>query len=267
MDKKSEKNHVYSHKTNTSIWHEEAGVGNPYAVETCRLHGYDLFDLLKSAKFVDTLFLLFTAELPTPEQSRLLETLMIFLINPGPRHNATRAAMNAGVSKADHAHILPIGLMALGGEHLGSTEVEQSINFFNSKINLDPEEVGDQLLSSVNFLEAGDNHIAPGFGSRFNSIDSVAEKAAKHLVLLPGAGHSLKWGNLFTDKISGEGFSWLNTGVAAAVFNDLGIGAREGAGLFQLMSAPGLLAHGLEQTHKPITAMPMLQDEDYVIEK
>jgi hypothetical protein len=263
----TKKNHVYSKKSNTSIWREESDANNPYVAQTCRLHGYDVFDLVSNCKFVDTLFLLFTSELPTTEQSQLLESLMVFLINPGPRHSATRAAMNAGVSKADHAHILPIGMIAMGGNHLGSTEVENSINFLNSNLSFDPEEISKKLLEAHKPVTEGDCHIAPGFGTRYNSIDNVSLKMANYLTGLPGAGSSLKWGSIFANEISNIGMSWLSTGIAAAVFNDLGIGAREGAGLFQLMSSPGILAHGLEQTHKPITAMPMLQDEDYVIEK
>jgi citrate synthase len=33
-----------------------------------------------------------------------------------------------------------------------------------------------------------------------------------------------------------------------------------------LLSAPGLVAHGLEMANKPITAMPFVKDENYVIE-
>ena len=59
---------------------------------------------------------------------------------------------------------------------------------------------------------------------------------------------------------------WLSVGVAAAVFADLGFHPRYGAGLFQLLSAPGLLAHGMEQANKPITAMPFVSDNAYVID-
>jgi citrate synthase len=60
---------------------------------------------------------------------------------------------------------------------------------------------------------------------------------------------------------------WLTTGVAAAVFCDLGFQPKIGGALFQLLGAPGLAAHGLELANKPITAMPYISDENYVIEK
>jgi citrate synthase len=60
---------------------------------------------------------------------------------------------------------------------------------------------------------------------------------------------------------------WLSTGVAAAAFCDLGFHPRVGAGLYQLLCAPGLLAHGFELANKPITAMPFLDEEHYVIDQ
>ena len=59
---------------------------------------------------------------------------------------------------------------------------------------------------------------------------------------------------------------WLSPGICAAVFLDLGFAPREGAGLFQLICAPGLLAHGLELADKPINSLPFLDEEKYIIE-
>ena len=257
----------YMAKATTAIWQEIASPDNPYITESCRLHGYDLFDVTKNCSYVETLFLLFKGQLPTRPQAVLMERLMIFLINPGPRHAATRAAMTAGVSKADHAHILPIGLITMGGEHLGALEVEKAMHFLNQNIESNPVETANNLLSRFMPAEQGDNRIAPGFGSHFNSIDSLAEQVAAHLCTLEAAGKALNWCNQFTKVTVTNNLSWLTTGIAAAVFFDFELGAREAAGLFQLLSAPGILAHGLEQTHKPITAMPMLEDKNYVIEK
>lgn len=93
---------------------------NPYIAEHCRCRGYDLFELVQKRSFVDIIYLLLRGELPTKDQAQLFETLLVALINPGPRHPATRAAMNAGVGKTNTAHILPIALPVLGGDHLGA---------------------------------------------------------------------------------------------------------------------------------------------------
>ena len=94
----------------------------------------------------------------------------------------------------------------------------------------------------------------------------MSQQLADHLLTLDGAGKCLRWGNTFACELRKHKMGWLTTGVAAAAFADLSFHPRFGAGLFQLLCAPGLLAHGLEMSTKPITAMPFLQDKDYIIE-
>lgn len=108
------RNDVFVDKTKTRIWCEQSLQGNPYIAEQVFCHGYEMCDLLENSRYVDVLYLLIKGELPDKQSSRLLEKLMIGLINPGPRHPATRAAMNAGVGKTLPVHILPIGAMAMG---------------------------------------------------------------------------------------------------------------------------------------------------------
>ncbi len=256
----------YATRTVTRIWDEQAGEQNPYLAESCRCRGYDLSELMEKSRFVDVLYLIFRGELPTKDQARLLETLMIAFINPGPRHPATRAAMVAGVGKTDTAHILPIALSVLGGAHLGGDETAAAMLFLKKHLKAEPEKIAADLLHNTVPPGEGDWHIAPGFGSRFGGIDPVPQAVATKLAALPGSGRALQWGNAFADALKPQEQGWLNTGVCAAVFLDLGFISRAGAGLFQLICAPGLLAHGVELSNKPRTAMPFADEEHYVIE-
>ena len=192
---------------------------------------------------------------------------MIALINPGPRHPSTRAAMNASVGKTDSTHILPISLGILGGMHLGAGEVEISMRFIRKHLNEDPEKVVQSLLSNQQNPIEGDWHPAPGFGNRFSSVDVSSHQTVSRLLTLKGAGQCLHWGNSFATALAPHQMGWLTTGVAAAALADLKFSPQAGAGIFQILSAPGLLAHGLELANKPITAMPFPKDEDYIIEK
>ncbi|MFK5986988.1 MAG: citrate synthase [Pseudomonadota bacterium] len=264
-EKKSKKQ--FKEHAETAIWNEKPSTSNPYIAQNCYLHGYDLAKLIKSRSFIDVLFLMFKSELPSTSQAHLLETLMIACINPGPRHPATRAAMNAGVSKTNFEHILPIGLMTLGGAYNGSTEVEQAINFLAENKAKNPNQLAKKLLIQNRPKKSGDWHIAPGFGSYYGGINIMASELANYLLQLPEVGESFKWADSFVSSIQEtKPLGWLHTGIVAAILADLGFGAREGAGLYQIMSAPGILAHGLEQTHKPIFAMPLLEDKNYVIQ-
>jgi citrate synthase len=80
------------------------------------------------------------------------------------------------------------------------------------------------------------------------------------------AGDALKWGAEFSDNLIKHGYGWLPTGLAAAAFIDLGLNSLAAAGMFQLISAPGLLAHGLEMCGKSESPAPFLDDDHYLIE-
>lgn len=259
------RNDVFVERTATKIWQEIESPHNPYLADSCLCHGYDLLELTQKCSFVDVLYLLFRGELPEAHEARLLEQLMIALINPGPRHPATRAAMNAGVGSTDREHILPIALSIYGGNHLGAAEVEPAMNWLRKKRRYDPLQVARELIASSTPPTEGDWHIVPGLGSRFGGVDPIAAKIANHLATLPGKHETLTWGCTFANALNEHALGWLTPAIAAAVFTDLGFSPRAGAGLFQLLGAPGLLAHGVELSNKPVTAMPFIKDENYVI--
>lgn len=259
------RNDIFVERTATKIWQEIENQHNPYLADSCLCHGYDLLELTQKRSFVEVLYLLFRGELPDTDEAKLLEQLMIALINPGPRHPATRAAMNAGVGGTDREHILPIALSIYGGSHLGAAEVEPAMDFLRKQRKHDPQQLAHELIANGTPPEEGDWHIAPGFGSRFGGVDPMAAKIANHLAGLPGNHETLLWGCAFADAMNKHSLGWLTPAVAAAIFTDLGFSPRAGAGLFQLLGAPGLLAHGVELANKPLTAMPFVKDENYVI--
>jgi len=260
------RNETFVQRQATKIWEETPHPTNPYIAETCRCHGYDLFELMTKRSFVDVLFLLFQGDLPNPQQAKFLETLMIALINPGPRHPATRAAMLAGVGKTDPTHILPISLSILGGSHLGAGEIEESMRFLRKQLKNDPTKVAQSVLAKCEPPAEGDWHPVPGFGNRFGETDPHACAIARYLSELPGARKILAWGESFSKALQPHDLGWLTTGVAAAALAELGFQPRAGAGLFQIISAPGMLAHGVELANKPFTAMPFPSDDKYIIE-
>ena len=251
----------------THIWEEVPSHDNPYLANGCRCHGYDLMELVAKRSFSDVLFLLLRGELPDPEQSALLQALMVGLINPGPRHPAARAAMNAGVGKTSPAHILPIGLSVLGGEHLGGEEVSKAMIFLRKQRRKDPGTLAIELLAKRERSEMGDWRVAPGFGSRYGGIDPLPARLAGYLTGMMKQSEVLAWGEQFAEALAMEEGGWLIPSVAAAVFLELGFHPREGAGLFQIAAAPGILAHGIELANQPVTALPFVDDEHYFLEE
>ncbi len=267
------RNEAFVECISTRIWHEVPSSHNPYIPIAALCHGYDLCELMQKRSFVDVFYLLFRGELPTPDQAQLLEQLMIALINPGPRHPATRAAMSTGIGKTDPAHILPIALGVLGGHYRGAGQVEAAMRFLRKSAAGDPQELVQSLRDADHELSLdqrlnGELFMAvPGFGRFHGGRDLLTHQLAESLARLPGADRIMHWGKALASALEPLEAGWLPTGLAAAVFCDLGFQPRMGASLFQLLSAPGLAAQGLEVANKPITAMPFVKDEDYVIEQ
>lgn len=254
------RNEPFAEKTATKICCEIPSVDNPYIAQSVLLQGYDVFELMAKRSYVDVLFLLFRGELPDAMQAQLLQHLMIGLINPGPRHAATRAAMNTGIGKTDPLHILPIASAVYAGEYSGAKEVEQAMQFFSQHQGGAPEKIIDEFAtaSTINI---------PGFGVRHGGIELMAVQLAANLIALSEAHVNLRWGQQLAQALNKKNVGWLTTGVAAATLTDLGFTPRAGACLFQLFGAPGLLAHGLEMAGKPILAMPFVSDENYIIDR
>lgn len=239
----------------TGICLEEPSSGNPYIAERRYLAGYDLAELWRNCSYVDALMVLLVGELPTPEQRRLLETFLIGLLNVGPRHTAIRAAMLAGVSKAAPEHLLPIGLLTGSGRQGGALEVADAHEFIRAHLHRDPGEIATECLTAQGSI--------PGFGTRFGELEPICQQLAADLLALMADHPVPQWCHAFSEVLQSRGEGWLLPGIAAAVGLTLGLGARETLGLFQLAIAPGVMAHGMEQTHKPISSNPLLRDDQY----
>lgn len=265
-DKVRSRNEAFSEKVASKICFEEPSAKNPYIAQSVSWYGYDVQDLMQNASVVDVFYLMFRGELPSTSERQLLEKLMIAFMNPGPRHPATRAAMNVGVGKTDISNILPISSAVMGGQYLGGGRIEDAMRYFRKHGRKKPEELVKSIQSISASEPASDSYPIPGFGHYYGGIDVFAQSIVDTLLPLTNDGSALAWGNELAKILGKTEAGWMMPGVAAAVFSDLGFHPRSGAGLFQLICAPGMLAHGLELANKPITAMPYVSDDQYFID-
>lgn len=256
----------FADRARTRIWEELPDSSNPYLARTARCHGYALEDMVGQLDSAQTLFLLLRGELPDAAAARLLQRFLVAFCNPGPRHVATRAVMNAAASGTHSADLPSIGLALLSGAHLGSAEVEQSARFIASHRTTDAATLALRLVesSSPATEEATDRRIAPGFGTLYGDIDPQAASLADLFAASAASDGPLAWAARFCAALQPAGCGWMLPGVAAAVCCELGFGATAAGLLYQYASLPGLLAHGLEMSGQGITAMPFVADENYV---
>lgn len=257
------RNEGFVDKVETKVSCDLPDENNPYLAKRRLTRGYDLVDLMQNASYIEVLYLLFRGELPDEASTRLLEKLNIALMNPGVRHPATRAAMNVAVGKTNPAHILPVGAALLSGEYQGGAEIENAMRFIRKNQRKNIEQVLE-TLDAISESSANAKTI-PGFGSIYSDIDPIAQSVSSNLLEVSDDDSSVAWGCKLAARLNKKGIGWLMPGVAAAVYCDLGFQPRAGLLLFQLMSSPGVLAHSVELTNRPRTAMPFVKDQNYTI--
>lgn len=262
----------YADKVTTRIWQETPSESNPYVGQDVRVHGYNYKDLINQGCFSDTLYLMLVGELPDKSRSQLLERALCAFANVGPRNNAVRAATAAGVSRAFDTHVLPIGMLVMGGKHQGCGDLALAIQFLKSHVDTNiNDSVADALTASLQAIatddEAEPKSLLPGFGNYYGSYDPLANDIAECLLDVDGDWQHLQWAQAFSKQLNAANpeWHWLREGVFAAVCCDLNIPSIMAAALYQLCHAPGIIAHGFEHSGSPATVLPFVSDDDYEI--
>lgn len=247
---------AFAEKIETKITYEESPEHNPYHVNKQLIHGYDHLDLLDNCSFSDTIYLLLRGNLPSEKDSILFNKLAIALLNPGPRHPAAQASITAGVGKTDTVNILPIALGVYGGTFDGAGNLEKTIRFFRKAAK----------KPVIEFEEEALNKKIPSITQHYGDADTYANVLLNKLKPYAHEGKVFSWLYQLQALIYPNNIGVTKTSIAAAIFADLGFQPRQGGALMQLLAAPGLLAHGLEFSNKPVTAMLFEPDETYQIE-
>lgn len=253
----------------TEITLEEPSPENPFHTQDMFIFGYEHLELAEKRSFTDMIFLLFRGELPDDKQKILFEQLLKCLINPGPRHPATRAAMNTGIARTKLQHALPISLSVASGLYNGSEDVFNAMNFLNKNIHLNPEEIADEILAGSQFDAEENPLVAPGFGSFYGGADAYAKKLAVFLARFNEGGKYQVFASLLIShwQTKNPCIGWLQSGLCAAILCDLGFHPRQGNVLFQIAMSPGLAAHAVEKSNKPVTDMPFVPETNYFIDE
>lgn len=247
---------AFASKIETKITGEQSPAHNPYHVQKQLIHGFDHIDLIENSSFGDVIYLLLRGNLPNKKDSELFNKLAISLINPGPRHAATQASMTAGVGKTDTVNILPIALGVYGGTFDAAGDLDKTIRFFRNASRKPAEDF---------VVEALDKSI-PSITTHYGDADTYANVLLNTLEPYAKEGKVFSWLFQLQAIIYPKNVGVTKASIVAAILADLGFQPRQGPALMQLLAAPGLLAHGLELTNKPVTAMLFEPDETYIVE-
>lgn len=234
----------------TRIWREEPEPDNPFAASACYCAGYDVYgDLLGKISLIEYFWLLFKLDPPTSEQARLFESLAVALANPGPRDHSVRAAMNAGVGGSTRASALMAAIAVGAGNLGGAREVYTAMQYWQ-QCGTDLE-AWREIIQNPPRQERADvwpefEH-TPGFDPHGASCPTPVKQLLDHLCTFENTV-ALCW--LREHRTALEAFAKTPvtySGVAAAVFHNLGFSAEQAEIIYLFLRLPGAAAHALEQ--------------------
>jgi citrate synthase len=216
------------------------------------LRGVPVQDLIGSADFVSTIWLLVRGELPDPRQARLLEAAMVASVDHGPQAPSIAIARMTATCGVGLNNAMASGVNALGDSHGGAGQ--QCVELLSEIVSL---EDGGLALEAAAGQVVAEHRFVPGFGHRFHPVDprrdpllALVDHAVADGVV---AGRHIRAARA-VENVLNEGRSKpvpMNIdGATAVIYAELGFPPPLARGLFVLSRSVGILAHAWEETNQ-----------------
>jgi citrate synthase len=220
-----------------------------------RVRGKRIEDLIGNVSFPQIIWLMTRGELPTPEQSKLLECALVAAVDHGPQAPSIAAARMAVTCGLNLNGAMASAVNMLDDVHGGAGE--QAVELY-SWIDEAVQGGMDMKLAATEMIDRWQSertNFIPGFGHRFHKPEDP--RAPRLLELVAQAA--------FVGTISGRfgliGKTVQNVlnvrkgkpvpmnidGATAIIYAELGFAGPLARGLFCLSRSVGIVAHAWEQ--------------------
>jgi len=211
------------------------------------LRGHPVQDLIGTTGFGSMIWLMVRGDLPTAEQTRLLEAALVAGVDHGPHAPSIAIARMTATCGVGLNNAMASAVNALGDSHGGAGQ--QCVELLDEIVATgDP---ADAVITR--WRERGIRYL-PGFGHRFHTVDprrdpllalvdeavAAGVVAGDHLRAARGVETALNRGR-------GKPIPMNIDGATAVIYAELGFAAPLARGLFVLSRSVGILAHAWEE--------------------
>lgn len=218
------------------------------------IRGYPIQQLIGELRYADMVWLMMRGELPTPEQSRLLDATLVAGVDHGPHAPSIAISRMAVTCGLPLNGAMASAINALDDIHGGAgqqcMELMRAIKAMAGGAEPSDEEVAAVLAD----WQAKYGKVIPGFGHRWHQVDP---RAVRLLELMGQAqaqgvigGVHGRIGSAIERVLTaskGKPIPMNIDGITAALYLELGFEPELGRGLFILSRSVGILAHAWEQ--------------------
>ena len=216
-----------------------------------RLRGYPVEQLIGGASFVDMIWLMVRGDLPTTDQSALLELALVAAVDHGPQAPSIAAARMAATCGVGLNNAVATGVNLLGDVHGGAGQ--QCMGVLASIADRSGVSLEEAVAGALAGF-TGSGRYVPGFGHRFHPVDPRRDPllaAVQQQVDAGLLGGAFLRAALEVERQLAAGRSRpvpMNIdGATAVIYSELGFEPALGRGLFVLSRSVGILAHAWEE--------------------
>ncbi|MFN7984272.1 MAG: citryl-CoA lyase [Vicinamibacterales bacterium] len=223
------------------------------APNSVMVRGYHLDELMGRLSFPDAVYLLLMGELPTRTIGRMLDAILVSVIDHGVTPPSTLAARNVAASGAPLKDAVAAGILGFGPYHGG--DIESCMRFLDQGLSLirGGWTWANAAQKLVDDWAHANTAPPPGFGHRLHTQDPRAprlfqlamelELEGEHVRMLRALERALNerqahFGRLLPANVDGA---------IAAISADLGFSYELGNAIFLISRLPGLIAHAHEE--------------------
>jgi len=232
------------------------------------IRGYHLDELMGRLSFADAVYLLLMGELPTPAIGRMLNAILVSVIDHGVTPTSTLAARNVAASGAPLKDSVAAGILAFGPYHGG--DIETCMRFLDQGLTLvrsgeSVQDAAEQLVVEC----LAHNDTPPGFGHRLHSQDPRAPRLFQLAMELELEGEHVRMLRAIEQRLLarqeqfGRPLPANVDGAIAAISADLGFSYELGNAIFIISRMPGLIAHSHEERMRQ-QPMRQIDPKDHV---
>ncbi len=225
--------------------------------ETVR--GYNLQELVQKKTFVEVIFLILKGELPTDAQTRMLNAMLMMMIDHGVRIGSTVSArMVSSLGNPLHTSVAA-GLLGLGGARHGGA-LEGAAQFFQEHVQFNVDALRQFLgeLKQQKIRVPGYGHRIFSHDNRTDTLFTIAKETGfygRHCEFALTVAEEL-------NKTSSKPLPLNMDGANAAILSDMGFDWRMVVGFFLIGRVPGLVAQVHEEMMSGEGLRRLAEDEE-----
>lgn len=220
------------------------------------LRGYDIADLTGGISWGAAVLLILTGEIPDPRIGRMMEAILVSIIDHGPTPASTLAACTVASTGASLNAAVAAGILAIAKYHGGA--IENCMAMLQECVAFDQSPAQSAVAMIEKYRKSGDR--LPGFGHRQHVRDPRVEKllqlaqqegiAAKHVEQARALEAELA-------RTKQKPLPLNADGAIAALLCDISFPKEAANGIFMIARIPGLVAHCVEERSRNAALLPI----------